>query len=291
MKPKKAVIPAAGLGTRFLPATKVVPKELLPIVDRPAIEYVVEELVESGIEEVIFVISPDKEAVFEHFSMTGIAETILKKKNKLSLLKNHHQLLSRAKFRKTYQKDPLGLGHAVLCAEEIVGKEPFVVVLPDDLIQSRVPCTRQLMDLSEKENCSVVALQEVPRDQVPLYGIVSGSTPGSQKPFRIGQIVEKPKIEEAPSQWAIVGRYVLDPSIFDYLKKTKPGAIGEIQLTDGLAALSREKGLIGLPFEGRRLDAGQPRGYLEANLRYAADRKEFIDPLRSLFRELSGKGS
>ncbi|HLG19362.1 MAG TPA: UTP--glucose-1-phosphate uridylyltransferase [Bdellovibrionota bacterium] len=289
MKPRTAVIPAAGLGTRFLPATKVVPKELLPIVDRPALEYVVDELAQSGIDEIILVIGSEKESIFEHFSMGGPVEQLLEARGKLDLLKRHRELLKKVKFRKAYQPEPKGLGHAVWCAKEEVGHRPFVVVLPDDLIRSNVPCVRQLIDVTAKEGCSAVAVERVADDAVKSYGIVAGPDMDSGKPFRVETIVEKPSPKETPSRWAIVGRYVLDPVIFSALEKIDPGAIGEIQLTDGLAELARSKGLVAVPFEGRRLDVGQPPGYLEANMIYATDRKDLAPIVRRLAREIVGE--
>lgn len=290
MKVRKAVIPAAGLGTRFLPATKVVPKELLPIVDRPALEYIVEELADSGIEEIILVINSDKRSIIEHFTRGGVVEEALIARGQLARMGKLHGLLDRVKFRTAFQEKAMGLGHAVLSAKSEVGNEPFAVVLPDDLVRAKVPCLQQLLRAYEREKISVVALDEVPADHVSRYGIVSGRGSETRKPFRIETIVEKPKNEEAPSRWAIIGRYVLEPEIFSVLEKTKPGAIGEIQLTDALAVIAKGKGLLGFPFEGVRLDAGQPPGLLQAAVLYALDDPEIAGNLKPFLRTiLDGK--
>ncbi len=271
---RKAVIPAAGLGTRFLSATKVVPKELLPIVDRPALEYIVEELLESGIQEVILVISPGKEIIFDHFTLGGTLEEILVKRGQISLLSRLERLIKQIKFRKVYQHEALGLGHAVLCAKEVVGREPFAVVLPDDLVKARKPCLAQLLSAFKTESISTIALEKVPKDQVHCYGIVGGNFSEESNYFRLNTIVEKPSLDKAPSQWAIIGRYVLTPTIFDLLEQTPPGKIGEIQLTDALAKLAEIEGVIGIPFEGKRIDIGQPVGFVEANLLFAMEHLE-----------------
>lgn len=283
---RRAVIPAAGFGTRFLPATKVVPKELLPIVDRPALQLIVEELVESGIEEIIFVISPGKEAVANYFTSGGILEETLKTRGQLDLIQSVRNLIEKSRFRAVYQESPQGLGHAVACARDAVGDEPFAVVLPDDLVRSTVPCLKQLIEVFDRDQLSVVALQDVPAEEVHRYGIVGGASKKGRVPFRVTRVVEKPKKEEAPSHWAIIGRYILDPAIFSYLDQMRPGAIGEIQLTDGLAMLAEKKGLMGLPFEGLRIDAGRPPGFLEANLRYAFDDPMTAEALRPVLKEL-----
>jgi UTP--glucose-1-phosphate uridylyltransferase len=289
MKIRKALIPAAGLGTRFLPATKVVPKELLPIVDRPALEYIVEELADSGIEEVVFVIHPDKEIIADHFRLGGNVEEALRKRGQIDRLASHHALLKRLKFTITYQKEPLGLGHAVLSGRDAIGDEPFAVVLPDDLVRSKVPCLRQLIEVYEKEKLTVVALEDVPRDQVKFYGIVSPGKKVGKSAFRVEKIIEKPAVDEAPSCWAIIGRYVLDPAIFGAIEKTRPGAIGEIQLTDAIAMIAKEKGVIGLPFEGKRIDAGRCDGYVEANLLYGFDNPTVAAKLRPILKTLLKK--
>ncbi|MFH1262164.1 MAG: UTP--glucose-1-phosphate uridylyltransferase [Pseudomonadota bacterium] len=286
MRIRKALIPAAGLGTRFLPATKVVPKELLPIVDRPALEYIVEELADSGIEEIVLVIHPDKQIIAEHFRVGGNLEEALKKRGQIDRLAIHHRLLKRVSFTIAYQKEPLGLGHAVLCGRDAIEGEPFAVVLPDDLVRSKVPCLKQLIDVYNHEKLSVVAVEDVPREEVRSYGIVEPGKKVGLNAFRVEKIVEKPAVDQAPSNWGVIGRYVLDPAVFPALEKLRPGAIGEIQLTDALAVLAREKGLIGLPFEGTRIDAGRCEGYIAANLLYGFDNPTVAAKLRPILKTL-----
>lgn len=286
MKVQKALIPAAGMGTRFFPATKVVPKELLPIVDRPAIQIIVEELIASGISEIVFVIHPTKEAVFEHFQKGGVVEELLQSRNKVRLFQPLHKLLNKAKFHKVYQREPLGLGHAVLCGKEVIGDHPFVVVLPDDLVRSKTPCTQQLLNVWEKEKKSVIALEKVPEEKVGLYGIVGGKAVDSTSPFPIEIVVEKPSVEKAPSRWAIIGRYVLTAKVFTWLEKLRPGAIGEIQLTDALSKLIEDEGLMGCPFEGERIDVGQPPGYVAANLIYGSDHRKICEGIQPFLDRL-----
>jgi UTP--glucose-1-phosphate uridylyltransferase len=286
MKVRKALIPAAGLGTRFLPATKVVPKELLPIVDRPAMEYIMEELFASGIEEVVFVINPEKKSIYEHFQKGSFVEETLEKRGELGRLKRLKELMDRIRFKRVYQGEAKGLGHAVLCGREAIGDEPFVVVLPDDLVRSKTPCVKQLLDVYRKEKCSVVAIEKVPADRVKFYGIVSGPGADTGKPFRVTNVVEKPSVEKAMSRWAIIGRYVLDPKIFGWLEDQKPGALGEIQLTDALAQLVRHNEFVAHPFEGVRIDTGQPHGWLEANLVFAMERPEVAKALRPVLKRL-----
>ena len=287
MKVRKALIPAAGLGTRFLSATKVVPKELLPIVDRPAMEYIVEELANSGIEEVTFILSTEKEMIFDHFQSGSFLEQMLHQRGQIHRMKHLHDLMERVTFKKVYQPEPKGLGHAVLCGRAHIGSEPFVVVLPDDLVRSKTPCVKQLISVFEKEHHSVVAVEEVPKENVKFYGIVGGKKTKGKKYFQVDQIVEKPSILKAPSRMAVIGRYLLDPMIFEILETTRPGAGGEIQLTDALSVLSRLHQLIALPFEGRRVDTGQPHGWLEANLLFALDRKEIRDQIRPVIKTLA----
>lgn len=286
MKPRKAVIPAAGLGTRFLPATKVVPKELLPILGRPALEHIVIELAESGIEEVILVIHPEKEIVFEHFSTGTWVEKVLAERDQSDRLGDHLELLKKIKFTKTYQMEAKGLGHAVLCGKEAVGEEPFLVILPDDLVLAKTPCAAQLLQQYEKDGCSVVAVEYVAKDRVSHYGIVSGSGAEGTQPFAIDGMVEKPSMADAPSQWAIIGRYLFEPQIFEAIASTPPGKLGEIQLTDAMRAIARDRGMTAYPFEGERLDAGQPLGFIQANLTYAWQDTSMRKHLRPILEKL-----
>ncbi len=290
MKPRKALIPAAGLGTRFLPATKVVPKELLPIVDRPALERIAIELALSGIEEIVLIIHPEKEIIFDHFSSGGWVEQVLAERNQSDRLQDHPELLEKVKFRKLYQMEAKGLGHAVLCGREAIENEPFLVVLPDDLVVSKVPCAAQLMAQYEKDGCSVVAVEHVARDRVSSYGIVFGSNMEGRNPFSIEGMVEKPKTEEAPSQWAIIGRYLFEPEIFNAIEETKPGKLGEIQLTDAMLKIAKEKGMTAYPFEGDRLDSGQPVGFIEANLLHAWQAPDLREKLKPILNKLLKRG-
>jgi len=272
-KVRTAVIPAAGLGTRFLPATKAVPKEMLPIIDVPMIQHIVEEAVKSGVERVVLVTARHKEAIENHFDYNYELEHSLLAKQKTELAQVSRSVASLCEVISIRQKNPMGLGHAVLCAESIVGNEPFAVLLGDDLIDAEVPCTRQLIEIFEREEASVVGVMEVPRADVSKYGIIGGKAlkPGL---WEVSELVEKPAPEKAPSQWAIPGRYVLSSRIFDCLKRTRPGAGGEIQLTDALQLLAREERLLAHAYQGTRYDTGDRLGYIDATLAFALKRPE-----------------
>lgn len=286
MKPvKKAVIPVAGLGTRFLPATKAVPKELLPIVDIPAIQVVIEEIVAAGIEEVILITGRGKEAIMEHFDYSYELEDTLSKRGKTELLERMRGISEMVRAIAVPQKSPLGLGHAVLCAKSIVGDEPFMVVLPDDIIDAKPNATAQLITQYNLYKAGVVAVQEVPRSDVHMYGIISGDTMGPRT-HRVNALVEKPKVEDAPSNYAVIGRYLLPPSIFEYLENTQPGHGGEIQLTDALQKLAANEGLVGYEFEGRRHDIGDKLGFLKANVEYALQREDLGPLVRTYLKDL-----
>jgi UTP--glucose-1-phosphate uridylyltransferase len=284
---KKVVIPAAGLGTRFLPATKAVPKELLPIVDVPTIQYIVEEAVRAGIPDVIVVNGRGKGAIEDHFDVAFELETMLKSRGKLELQQQIAAISSMTRIISLRQKHPQGLGHAVLCAAPVVGDEPFGVILGDDLIDSEPPAIAQLTAAYQKHGMGVIALMEVPPDETHLYGIAAGTFLDSRT-MRVRELREKPPRESAPSNLAVIGRYVLPPSIFAILERTKPGVGGEIQLTDALAELARTEGLIGYRFEGERYDAGDRLGYLKANIAYAMKRDELREPLLAYLRSLVG---
>lgn len=272
-KIKKAVIPAAGLGTRFLPATKVVPKELLPVVDKPGIQYIVEEAIEAGVEEIIFVISKNKEQILGHFQSSPELEEHLSVRNQTALLESVTSLNNKAKYKIVYQDKPLGLGHAVLCAKEAVGDDWFFVFLPDDLIDHAVPCAVQMNRLWQAQQKAMVSVMEVPWDQVHQYGVLKAQ-PITASLGKIEQVVEKPKRDQAPSNLAIIGRYLLPSSIFGLLENVKPGAIGEIQLTDALLELVKQKELYSFQFEGERFDIGNKLGFIEATLHYALKRPD-----------------
>jgi UTP--glucose-1-phosphate uridylyltransferase len=284
LKIRKAVIPAAGLGTRFLPATKAIPKEMIPIVDVPMIQHIVEEAVAGGITEVILITARQKEAIENHFDYNYELEDSLEKKNKSDLAEISRKVGKMCNLISVRQKNPMGLGHAVLCAESIVGNEPFAVLLGDDLIDSKVPCTRQLIDIAEREKASVVAVMEVPKEDVFKYGVVAGKTVGPNL-THVEKLVEKPAVSEAPSRLAIPGRYVLSPTIFSCLRETKPGKGGEIQLTDGLQLLAQREKLLAYQFEGTRYDTGDRLGFIDATLAYALKRPELAPAVRELMKK------
>lgn len=266
MRVTKAVLPVAGLGTRFLPITKLVPKELLPILDRPCIDYVVAEAVESGITELIFVTSPEKSRIEDYFDASPALEATLEAAGKLSLLAEVRRVARHAQTRVVVHQDRrLGLGHAVLCAESAVGGDDFVVILPDDIVDAEVPVVRQLLDVHAERGGAVVSLKNIPRERTYRYGICAGPMLNASL-MRVERMVEKPQPEHAPSTLSIVGRYVLPAAIFDLLRATVPGAGGEIQLTDALARLPLTHGHV---FSGQHFDTGNPIGLLEAQIHYA----------------------
>jgi UTP--glucose-1-phosphate uridylyltransferase len=280
MKVRKAVIVAAGMGTRMLPASKVVPKELLPVVDKPAIQMVVEEAVESGIEEIVLLLGPGKEALREHFAPAPALERHLEARGKKDLLEIVHQTNRLARFTIAWQNEPLGLGHAVLSARAAIGDEPFAAILPDDIFDCPRPCLRQLLEVAEPADAPTVALLRVPRSELSKYGIAAVKPAGSRRYELIG-MVEKPPIDQAPSEFAIMGRYILTPDIFDLLAQVKPGAGGEIQLTDGLLALAQRRKLYGYEFEGIRYDLGDRVGFLTAQIGFGLKRPELAASLRA----------
>jgi UTP--glucose-1-phosphate uridylyltransferase len=284
MKVRKAVIPAAGLGTRFLPATKAIPKEMIPIVDIPMIQLIVEEAVQSGIEEIVLITARNKEAIEDHFDFNYEIEDTLRKKGNAALADASHRIGNLCRIVSIRQKNPMGLGHAVGCAESVIGNEPFAVLLGDDLIDSVRPCTRQLIDQYETYRRSVVAVMEVPREATDKYGIVQGRSV-APRTWEVEHLVEKPSPADAPSQLAIPGRYVLSPHIFDCIRRTKPGKNGEIQLTDALLLLAKEEGLMAHAFEGIRYDTGDRLGFLEATIQYAMKRQELRQPLREIMEK------
>lgn len=282
---RKAVIPAAGLGTRFLPATKAVPKELLPIVDIPTIQYIVKEAVDSGIEDIIFITGRGKSAILDHFDLYPELEDKLKGEGKEDLLQALRDTSMMAKIISVRQQEPRGLGHAVLCAKDLIGNEPFMVLLGDDLVDAAKPCARQMIEVFEKTQKSVVALMRVPDEDVPKFGICGGTSIGNRQ-YQLDTMVEKPSLEDAPSQLAIVGRYILKPEIFTYLENQKPGKGGEIQLTDAMAQLMRDDGFIGYEFEGQRFDAGDKFGFLQAAISYGLKRRDIAPKLKAYLREI-----
>lgn len=289
-KVRKAVFPAAGLGTRFLPATKASPKEMLPLVDKPIIQYGVEEALHSGIQNMIIVTGRGKSAIEDHFDVSFELEHTLESKGKKEMLSAVRAISDMIDVSYVRQKEALGLGHAVLRAKELVGNEPFAVVLADDVIDSDVPCIRQLIDVYEFYGASVVALMEVPRDQISNYGVVDAEpvphNGTKDRLFRIRNLVEKPKADDAPSNLAIIGRYILTPEIFTSLEETPAGAIGEIQLTDGLRHLLRTRPIYGFRFDGQRYDAGDKLGFLKATVEFALKRSDLGGPFREYLKGL-----
>jgi len=277
-KVRKAVFPAAGLGTRFLPATKAQPKEMLPIVDKPLIQYGVEEAMHSGIQNIIIVTGRGKSSIEDHFDVSFELEQLLESKQKTELLSMVRAISDMIDVSYVRQKEALGLGHAVLRAKELVGNEPFTVVLSDDIIDAETPCLRQLLDVYEFYSAPVLALMEVPRENISAYGVVDAEpvahNGGRDRLYRIRNLVEKPKAEDAPSNLAIIGRYVLTPEIFHSLETIEPGSGGEIQLTDGLKHMLRSRPIYGYKFEGKRYDAGDKQGFLQATVELALKRHD-----------------
>jgi UTP--glucose-1-phosphate uridylyltransferase len=278
---RKAIIPAAGWGTRFLPATKAQPKEMLPIVDKPSIQYIVEEAVASGIEDIIIVTGKNKRAIEDHFDRAVELEAVLREKGDYALIQLVEDITNMVDIHYVRQKEARGLGHAVYCARKFIGDEPFAVLLGDDLIESPVPCLRQLLDVYEECGSTILAVQQVPLPDVKKYGIIDPvdlegvcATNANERLIRVRDLVEKPAIEDAPSRFAVIGRYIITPEIFDILGATPPGASGEIQLTDALRLLSRLQPIHAYLFEGVRYDVGDKLGFLEATVNYALERPE-----------------
>jgi len=289
-KVRKAVLPAAGLGTRFLPATKAQPKEMLNVVDKPQIQYVVEGCVASGIEHIIIVTGKGKNSIEDHFDYNPTLERFLEEKGRHDQAELVRHISDMVQVSYTRQKEPLGLGHAVLVAKDLVGDEPFAVLLGDVLIPGENPATKQLVKVYEATGVGAIAVEEVPREKTHLYGIVAGDSapqgPFGQRLLRIRELVEKPKPAEAPSNLAITGRYVLPPAIFDCLERTKPGAGGEIQLTDAMKILAKEVGLWAYIYEGISYDAGDKLGFLIATVEIALQNKQLGEPFRNYLKNL-----
>lgn len=284
MKVKKAIIPAAGLGTRFLPATKAQPKEMLPIVDKPTIQYIVEEAISSGIEEILIVTGRNKRAIEDHFDRSVELELELSNKNNHKLLQEIQSISNLVDIHYIRQKEAKGLGHAIYCARAFVGKEPFAVLLGDDIVDSPVPCLKQLIDVFDSIHTTVLGVQPVAYNDVNKYGIVAYEEERDRL-FKVQDLVEKPARDAAPSNVAILGRYIITPEIFEKLEKTSPGANGEIQLTDALKDLLKEQAMYAYSFEGKRYDIGSKIGFLQATVEFALKRED----LREEFREYLGK--
>jgi len=288
---RKAVFPVAGLGTRFLPATKANPKEMLPIVDKPLIQYAAEEAITAGADELIFVTSSSKRAIEDHFDKNYELETELERKGKTELLSIVRDVVPQG-VNCVYVRQPeaLGLGHAVLCARKVVGDDPFAVILADDLIDGNgTPCLAQMAALFERERCSILGVEEVAREETGRYGIVDAE-PCEESICELRAIVEKPRPDEAPSTLAVVGRYILTPRIFDHLEQVAPGAGGEIQLTDAISGLLGEERILGYRFHGRRYDCGSKLGYLEATVEYALRHPELRESFRHYLSQVVSRG-
>ena len=289
MRVRKAVFPAAGWGTRFLPATKAQPKEMLPLVDKPVIQYGVEEAVGAGIEQVIIVTSSQKRAIEDHFDHSYELEHLLESKGDIEMLRRVRQIGDMAQVSYVRQKEQLGLGHAVLMAKELVGHEPFAVILSDDVVISETPCIGQLIEANRETHSSVIAVMEVPHDEVSRYGVIDPDPDYSShdsRLYRIRGVVEKPAPEDAPSNLAIIGRYVLTPKIFEKLEEIPTGAGGEIQLTDAIAALTSDQDVYAYAFEGRRYDAGTTMGWLKASIDLALERHDIGAEFRRYVKSL-----
>ena len=273
MNVRKAIIPAAGLGTRFLPATKAMPKEMLPIVDKPTIQYIVEEAVESGIEDILIVTGKGKRAIEDHFDSSFELEQNLYEKGKFDLLDAVQKSSKLVDIHYIRQKEPRGLGHAIWCARKFIGNEPFAVLLGDDIVQAEKPCLKQMIEQYNRYNASIIGVQHVPDEEVSRYGIVDG-TQIADRFYSIANLVEKPKREESPSNLAILGRYILSPRIFDILGNQTPGAGGEIQLTDAIAGLNRYEAIYAYDFEGVRYDVGEKLGFIQTTIEFALQRED-----------------
>ena len=282
---RKAVLPVAGLGTRILPASKVIPKEMLPLVDKPTLQYIVEEAVAAGIDEIIFVTSRTKRSIEDHFDLFPELEQALEGKGKLEKLAELRRTQTMALYTSVRQHEPRGLGHAILCAKELVGDEPFVVMLGDDLVGPETPCLPRMMELHEQYGGSVLSLFQSPPEQIPSFGIVAVEDVSADT-VKVTHLVEKPPLKEAPSDLAVAGRYILTPDIFELLERTPPGKGGEIQVTDAIEMQAQAGRCYGLRFNGLRYDTGTPLGLLTTSIAYALKRPDIAPGLRTFLREV-----
>lgn len=288
MKVKKAIIPAAGLGTRFLPATKAQPKEMLPIVDKPTIQYIVEEAIQSGIEDIIIVTGRGKRAIEDHFDKSYELEDILNRKGETDMLNLVQGISGLGNIHYIRQKEPKGLGHAIYCARSFIGEEPFAVLLGDDIVHSDIPCLKQLLDVFSKYNTTIVGVQHVPRENVGKYGIVD-CKPAGDRVYKITDMVEKPDINKAPSNIGILGRYIITPGIFHFLKDAKPGKGGEIQLTDALKHLTHVEDVYAYDFIGKRYDVGNKIGFLQATVEFALMREDLREEFTRYLKQVTAR--
>ncbi len=287
-KVRKAIIPAAGLGTRFLPATKAMPKEMLPIVDKPTIQYIVEEAVASGIEDIIIVTGRGKRSIEDHFDNAFELEQNLMEKKKFELLEQVQIASKLVDIHYIRQKEPLGLGHAVWCARKFIGDEPFAVLLGDDIVQADTPCLRQLMDEYEKTHSSIIGVQHVPEDETNRYGIIDPLEKKGRR-YEVRKFVEKPALGTAPSNLAILGRYILTPEIFMFLENKQIGAGGEIQLTDAIQKLNEIQRVFAYDFEGKRYDVGEKLGFIKTSIEFALQKDDLKDELFAYMKEIVDK--
>ncbi len=285
MKVRKAIIPAAGLGTRFLPATKAQPKEMLPIVDKPTIQYIIEEAVAAGIEDIIIVTGRSKRSIEDHFDRSVELELELEKSGKEDYLKMVRDIADMANVHYIRQKQPRGLGHAVLVARQFIGNEPFAVLLGDDVVVAQQPCIGQMMEQFEQKQASILGVQTVPKEMVNKYGIIAGNQVDDRL-YRVEDMVEKPAIDKAPSQVAVLGRYIITPEIFDYLETQGAGCGGEIQLTDALKRLAKDQEVYAYDFKGHRYDVGSKIGFLQANIEFALRNDELKERMKEYLDEL-----
>ncbi|APH03563.1 UTP--glucose-1-phosphate uridylyltransferase GalU [Bacillus weihaiensis] len=289
MNVKKAIIPAAGLGTRFLPATKAQPKEMLPIVDTPTIQYIIEEAVASGIEDILIVTGRGKRAIEDHFDKTFELEESLERKGKYTQLEEIRKISDMVDIHYIRQKEPKGLGHAIWCARKFIGNDPFAVMLGDDIVVSDPPCLKQLINAFEEKGSSIVGVQEVSREETSKYGVIDIAETNSENSIlKVKDLVEKPDPQVAPSNMAIMGRYVLTPEILDILEHIEPGAGNEIQLTDALKKLNEVQDIFGYNFSGRRYDIGDKYGFVQATVEFALQRDDLKGPLRKWLKEIIG---
>jgi UTP--glucose-1-phosphate uridylyltransferase len=286
MKIKKAVIPAAGLGTRFLPATKAQPKEMLPIVDKPTIQYIIEEAVQSGIEDIIIVTGRNKRAIEDHFDHSIELELELEEKGKTELLKIIRDISTMVNIHYIRQKKPLGLGHAIYCAKSFISNEPFAVLLGDDIVKSEVPCLKQLINVYEKYQCSVIGTKIIPTEELHKYGVIAPDEANlEENTVRVIDMVEKPK-SNPPSNFAVMGRYILEPEIFSYIEQVEAGYGGEIQLTDAIKNMAQDRMVVAHAFEGKRYDVGDKLGFIQATIEFALEREDLQSPLLNYLKQI-----
>ena len=289
MRVHKAIIPAAGLGTRFLPATKAQPKEMLPVVDKPTLQYIIEEAVESGIKEILIITGRNKKSIEDHFDKSVELELELEAKGKYKLLEEVRRISNMVDIHYIRQKEPKGLGHAIYCAKSFIGNEPFAVLLGDDIVYSpEKPCLKQMIEVYNQYKTSILGVQQVANEDIGKYGIVDGK-PIEGRVYKANNLVEKPSIDEAPSNMAILGRYIISPAIFEILEHTKPGKGGEIQLTDALKVLAEREAMYAYNFEGKRYDVGDKQGFLEATVEFALRREDLREEFLSYLIEVVSK--